>query len=251
LEAEYDSIAEEYDATRESATEGETTALVRSLSGCSSILDVGVGTGRFASPLAAAGFDVTGVDISRRMLMKAKAKGLDRLVLGDAYLLPFASKSFDAAVIVHVLHVVVDWVSVMKEIGRVTRGPVVSIMRLPQGAPGSMPTASGAPFSVSQGRPARTQHRMWQNEIELKSRVPPVKLERIRDETISIPVASALRSLNAKRSMGAQIVPPEIREQMFERIVAMAGDQVVHRRIVEDLGVWKAKDLEALDSLSH
>jgi SAM-dependent methyltransferase len=249
MEAEYDSIADEYDATRDSASREEVEALVRALGGCTSILDVGVGTGRFALPLLGAGYAVTGVDLSRRMLLKARDKGLDRLLLGDAYALPFSDKSFDAAIIIHVLHVVVDWVTVMREIGRVTKGPVASILRVPQGyaepsAPSPGPSAQSAPGQAAR---VRTQHRMWQNEIELKSRVPPLRLERIMDETIMIPVADAIRSLHAKRATGAQIVPPAVKQEMLDRIVAMAGAQTVPRRIVEDLAVWRADDLQALN----
>ena len=246
MEAEYDSIADDYDITREAATQREIDALSRSLEGCRSVLDVGVGTGRFALPLAQLGFEVTGVDVSRRMLAKAKEKGLERLLLGDAYSLPFADKSFDAAIIIHVLHIVVDWTTVMRGVGRVTRGPVLSILRVPQSAPPLPPAGPAAVAGPGHPRPVRTQHRMWQNELELKERVPPSKLERIRDETISIPVADALRSLNAKRNMGAQIMPPEVRQQMLDRLVAMAGVESVQRAVVEDLAVWSAADLEAL-----
>jgi len=51
---------------------------------------------------------------------------------------------------------------------------------------------------------------------------------------------------NAKRSLGAQIIPPEVKQQMLERILAMAGDQIVQRRIVEDLAVWDAGALQSL-----
>ncbi|MDA4136523.1 MAG: methyltransferase domain-containing protein [Thaumarchaeota archaeon] len=245
MEAEYDQMAEEYDATREAPTEQEIGAIAASLEGFRSVLDVGVGTGRFAIPVSGLGFDVTGVDVSRRMLLKAREKGLERLLLGDAYSLPFKDKSFDAAIIIHVLHVVADWAKVMREIGRVTRGSVITILRVPQ-VP-EVPGATNTPNPTQAGGyPVRTQHRMWQNEQELKERVPPLKLERIRDETLSIPVAEAMRRLEAKRSFGAQMIPPEIKHAMMERIIAMSVDRVVHRRIVEDLAVWKADQLESL-----
>jgi SAM-dependent methyltransferase len=244
-------MADEYDATRESATQLEVDALAKSLEGCRTVLDVGVGTGRFAKPLSDIGFEVTGVDVSRRMLLKAREKGLERLLLGDAYKMPFRDKSFDAAIIIHVLHVVVDWATVMQDLGRVTRGNVMSILRVPQGAITPPVAATGNPAPQSRmGYPVRTQHRMWQNELELRARVRPLKLERIRDETISIPVADAVRSMHAKRAMGAQIVPPDVKQQMLERIIAMTGVQKVQRRIVEDLAVWGADDLQAIDPSS-
>jgi SAM-dependent methyltransferase len=246
LEAEYDQMAEEYDATREAPTEEEVGAIAASLEGCRSVLDVGVGTGRFAIPVSGLGFDVTGVDVSRRMLLKAREKGLEHLLLGDAYSLPFKDKSFDATIIIHVLHVVADWAKVMREIGRVTRGSVITILRVPLVPESPGATNLSNPGQAGGGYPVRTQHRMWRNEQELKERVPPLKLERIRDETVSIPVAEAVRRLEAKRSFGAQMIPPEIRQAMMERIIAMSGNQVVHRRIVEDLAVWKADQLESL-----
>jgi ubiquinone/menaquinone biosynthesis C-methylase UbiE len=249
LEAEYDQMAEEYDATREAATEREVGAIAASLEGCKTVLDVGVGTGRFAKPISGLGFEVTGVDVSRRMLLKAREKGLDRLLVGDAYRLPFRGKTFDAAVIIHVLHVVADWASVMREIGRVTGGNVITILRVSQSPESPARTGQNAAPSnkgAVGGYPVRTQHRMWQNEQELKTRVPPVKLERIRDETVQIPIADAFRRLEAKRSVGAQMVPPEMKRAMMERIIAMTGSQFVQRRIVEDLAVWKADQLEAL-----
>jgi len=242
LEAEYDQMAEEYDATRDSATEGEVGAIARSLEGFKTILDVGVGTGRFAKPISTLGFDVTGIDVSRRMLMKAREKGVNQVVMGDGYSLPFRGKVFDGAIIIHVLHIVADWARVMRELGRVTKGNVVTILRAPEMQEGQ----PSPPKTTSLGYPIRTQHRMWQNEQELVKGVPPMKLERIRDETVSISVADALRRLEAKRSMGAQIVPPETRRAVAERILAMRAGQVVHRRIVEDLAVWEADQLVAL-----
>jgi ubiquinone/menaquinone biosynthesis C-methylase UbiE len=250
LEAEYDQMAEEYDATREAPTEQEVNGIAGSLDGCKTVLDIGVGTGRFAKPISRLGFEVTGVDVSRRMLLKAKEKGLDRLLLGDAYTLPFRGKSFDAAIMIHVLHVVVDWAKVMQEIGRVTKGNVITILRVAQDLGGPLASTLGNDAIQNQSRgagyPVRTQHRMWQNEQELKARVPPVKLERIRDETVTIPVADAIRRLEAKRSMGAQLVPPEKRRAMMERVIAMSRTQFVSRRIVEDLAVWRADQFDGL-----
>jgi ubiquinone/menaquinone biosynthesis C-methylase UbiE len=247
LEAEYDLMAEEYDATREAPTEDEVGAIANSIEG-KSLLDVGIGTGRFSKPLSDRGFEVTGIDVSRMMLLKARGKGLDRVLLADGYRLPFRDKTFDAAIIIHVLHVVADWVTVVREMGRVTRGNIITILRVPEGPRIQVPTVPTANPNPSQegAYPVRTQHRMWQNEQELKERVPPQKLERIRDETISIPVVEALRRLNAKRSIGAQLIPPEIKEAMMQRILEMAGDQVVDRRIVEDLAVWKAEQFQSL-----
>ena len=248
MEAEYDQMADEYDATREVPTTEEVEAIRDAISDGNSLLDIGIGTGRFAKPLTEAGVDVTGVDVSRRMLLKAREKGLDKVVLGDAYSLPLRDKTFDSAVIIHVLHVVADWRRVMREAARVTRGNVVSILRVQEPSPFQVPgqSASPAPGASPGSYPVRTQHRMWQNEQELLAAAPPRRLERIRDEVVEVSVAEAFRRLDAKRPFGGQIVPPEFKEQMMSRIMEMAGSQVVHRRIAEDLAVWSADQLSAL-----
>ena len=73
------------------------------LAGCrpgARILDAGCGNGRHAIPLATAGYDVVGLDGSRRLLAaarrSARGSGRPRLVHGSYARLPFASGSFDA-----------------------------------------------------------------------------------------------------------------------------------------------------------
>ncbi len=55
------------------ATVAAVVELVRAAGG-GSVLELGVGTGRLALPLAAAGLDVTGIDISAAMLDRLRAK---------------------------------------------------------------------------------------------------------------------------------------------------------------------------------
>jgi SAM-dependent methyltransferase len=97
------------------------------LKGCTRILDVGVGTGRLAGPLHAAGFEVVGIDISRKMANRAREKGVNQLLLADARFLPFKSEIFDAAICVHVLHLISEWRKVLQEICRVSRSALFSL----------------------------------------------------------------------------------------------------------------------------
>ncbi len=119
----FDSIASAYDATRDpidSGTLAEVGRLLREHQ-VATVLDVGVGTGRVAAPLSALGFVVTGVDASTGMLARARSKGLGRLVRGSAYRLPFASNGVDAALFVHVLHLLDDPATALQEATRVGR----------------------------------------------------------------------------------------------------------------------------------
>lgn len=120
-------------------------------------LEVGVGTGRIGFPLAARGHKYTGIDISEKMLEQLEGKlrnqgwqesaapwgsapdenpaaqrhvhrfaqpdgnGAMRLVMSDMTALPFHDQSFDAAVAVHVFHLVDDWRQAVNEVLRVVR----------------------------------------------------------------------------------------------------------------------------------
>lgn len=127
----FDHAADFYDQTRALPPEvGQrlTEALVREIraAGAGRVLEVGVGTGRIARPLAGRGVRVCGVDIAPRMLARLReqltsAHTPPDLLLADATRLPFADDSFGATIICHVLHLVSDWRAAVAEILRTLR----------------------------------------------------------------------------------------------------------------------------------
>ena len=88
-------------------------ALLANASAAPRVLEVGVGTGRIALPLAARGCRMVGVDIASAMLAELSRKGRIALVMASAPALPFG-RSFDAALFVHVLHLVPDPAAVLR-----------------------------------------------------------------------------------------------------------------------------------------
>lgn len=98
------------------------------------LLDVGCGTGRHAVEFARAGARVTGVDFSKGMLEKARAKpGADavRFVHQDAAALPFEARAFDRVISCLVLDHVSDVKGFFAELRRVCRDEglvVISVM---------------------------------------------------------------------------------------------------------------------------
>jgi ubiquinone/menaquinone biosynthesis C-methylase UbiE len=122
----FDHAADTYDATRawpDHVQRAQTEALLAEIDG-RRVLEIGVGTGRIARPLAERGVRVTGVDIAPRMLARLREQLEARhtppdLLLGDATRLPFADASFGAAYAVHVLHLVSDWQGTLEELRRV------------------------------------------------------------------------------------------------------------------------------------
>lgn len=158
----FDRAAHEYDATRgypAGIDQHIARAIVDTVQATSetTFMEVGVGTGRIAFPLASLGHTYTGVDISENMVQQFRSKLLHdgwqeyqqawgslpdensvsahpvsryrnraksasmRLVLSDITALPFRDASFDVVLAVHVFHLVEGWQQALLETLRVIR----------------------------------------------------------------------------------------------------------------------------------
>lgn len=90
------------------------------------LLDVGCGTGHFSRRFAQAGLAVTGIDPDAAALAYAGGLGGGvRYVRGAAERLPFPDASFDRSIAVTSLCFVARPAAAVREMLRVTRGPVV------------------------------------------------------------------------------------------------------------------------------
>lgn len=123
-------VAVQYDALRGHPPEvsGDIGRAIASQMGDHArVLELGVGTGRIALPVAAAGCEVYGVDLSAHMLAalsrRIEADGLEGIHLAQADItaLPFREGVFDGAMAVHVLHLVADWAGVLAQVSRLVR----------------------------------------------------------------------------------------------------------------------------------
>jgi ubiquinone/menaquinone biosynthesis C-methylase UbiE len=125
----FDRAAGYYDATRgfPPGIEERVAALFAeagALGPASRVLEVGVGTGRIALPLAARVARYAGADLSAPMLEQLVAKRGARPVdpvRADVARLPFADGRFDAVVGVHVFHLIPAWREALAEVARVLR----------------------------------------------------------------------------------------------------------------------------------
>lgn len=138
----FDRVAEVYDRTRALPAEAAaaTTAgladLLRTVAPAPRLLEIGIGTGRIAVPLARAGVSVTGVDVAPAMVARLREKDASiSVVLADAGALPFRPQSFDGALLVHVLHLVADPLVVLRAARAAVRsGGILVVGRTEHGA---------------------------------------------------------------------------------------------------------------------
>ncbi len=170
----FDRVADIYDATRgftpdaERAIGDRLAAVLRAHTPEPSAIEVGVGSGRVAVPLAARGIRMTGVDISKQMLAKLRSKRTDvAAVLAEASRLPFRAASFDAAIFVHILHLVPDAEATLKETIRCLRPGALLLSCHHSFDTGVAGDASDRLRQVIQdvtGRPARGQGRHYRTD---------------------------------------------------------------------------------------
>jgi SAM-dependent methyltransferase len=125
----FDRAADFYDETRGAPphiAQALTDALLAGLrkTGTDRVLEIGIGTGRVARPLAERGIRVTGFDIAPRMVEKLRDQLTPQHVspdisFGDATALPVTDASFMAVLGAHVLHLVSSLDGAVAEIRRV------------------------------------------------------------------------------------------------------------------------------------
>ena len=96
----------------------------------SRVLDLATGTGDIAFAAAARGARVVGLDVTRRMIELARAKGTaPRFLVGDMLALPFSTASFDIVTTGYGLRNVPNLIAAIDEIARVltSGGQAVSL----------------------------------------------------------------------------------------------------------------------------
>lgn len=125
----FNCAADFYDATRGFPPDQEQSiaqfiAGKSGLSASSNVLEIGIGTGRIALPLAQFVRRYNGIDISIEMMERLRQKQNGQpisLAEADATQLPFATGKFDAIIVVHVFHLVSSLEAVLSELKRVLR----------------------------------------------------------------------------------------------------------------------------------
>lgn len=212
--ARYDGIADWYDTEfQPTPLESETWRTLDRLLGepHGSLIDVGCGTGAYSAGFAAAGWDVTGVDLSEDMLRRASARGV-RVVRADATALPFQDGSFDAAVSVFTHTDFDDFPGAVREVARVLRpaAPFVYV--------GAHPCWIGPHSAYDPDGGVPTFHPGWYRRVARYHEAPGVWRAsgvRIRVGAMHLPLGVFLQTFVDAGFSLERIEEPEEREYSF------------------------------------
>jgi ubiquinone/menaquinone biosynthesis C-methylase UbiE len=245
--AEFDEISAVYDETREPLEPALVDAIATTLEswGVRRLLEVGVGTGRVVLPLAALGLSVTGVDASRGMLRRARAKGVPRLVRGSAYRLPFADRAFDASLFVHVLHILEAPDDALREAQRVAAVGAVGLVRPgppPRRDPTGPPSARRLVVEYLRREgvdlPERSEGGPPRRERQLLTDHPPDRMVVLREEDVTEPLADQLAMFERRASRWTLHVPPELLARAVAHARAQVGTATHTYHLVQALALW-------------
>jgi len=243
---DFDALSSVYDETREPIAPETLDGLFQFLQEhrWRTLLEVGVGTGRVSSPLVARGWKVVGVDVSRGMLAHAGGKGLPYLVQGTAYRLPFADRTFDAVLFVHVLHILDDPGAGLREAARVSRGGALAIMDRAPEEPSADRAEEVSPRDVLRGvltevgYPELLGGGPRVKEREIVRAFPPEEVRLVSDREVTEPLARQLDTLEKRAYRHVLDMPPEVLERAVSAARARVGDRTLTYRRRESLVWW-------------
>ena len=242
----YDSVAKIYDATRWAGVPAPVMknildAMRDALKGCRNILDVGTGTGRFAKFFEDAGFTVIGVDVSLSMMAQAREKGVRNLVQADAHHLPFRDESFDGSIMIHVLHLVRDWVQVIHEAGRVTRKVCVSEAG---DAEGFSARQKYLELREDMGYPT---NRLNDGEFGLRHFVHPKFVVPAGDYWTDVKADEEITTFEARRSSVMQGIPDDVHMKIIQRLHGEYGGKTLRRHDIAEVVGWDPTRLRVFE----
>jgi len=242
LAVSFDRVADIYDATRWAGIPPEImekllNTMKELFASCRTILDVGTGTGRFAMYFNDSGFNVVGIDVSLSMIAKARKKRLRNFVQADAHHLPFRDSAFDGAIMIHVLHLVRDWVQMVGEVGRVTREIVVAEV---EGGQGFSPRQRYLELRQEMGYPL---DRLNDGEAGLRRMVPPTTVKLVGEYWTDIDVHEEIDSFDRRKSSVSWGIPAEINSRIIKRLHSENPEKTIRRREIVEVVCWDPAQL--------
>lgn len=248
MAASFDRVARVYDRTRGLPSGDVIEAITDEIPNRAAVLDAGVGTGRFAKLLLRRGLRVVGVDISNKMLLYAKEKGIKELVMGDVRQLPFRDKSFDCTLLIHMLHLIREWRAVLAETRRVTKRKLLSIISMFEPKSRS-PRHLYIDMVTSHG--IRLDSTIEGVEAELQRFIKPRKLTIISDHHGRRNLNEVLKVLEKRKTSITWGVPEKLHRSIMDELKRKFYDKLEMFHYKTYLVCWDVADIadETLSSV--
>jgi SAM-dependent methyltransferase len=238
----FDRVANIYDSTRWSGVppaimERMLNAMKDAFKDCKLILDIGTGTGRFAQYFNDSGFTIIGVDVSLPMMLQARQRGVRDLVRADAHHLPFRDQTFDASMMIHLIHLARDWVQAIHEAGRVTRKVLVSEAG---DATGFSARQRYLEIRTEMGYPL---NRLNDGEFGLRKLAPPMFVVSAGDYWTDVKADEEITSFDKRKSSVSWDLPEAVHRIIIQRIFTEYQGKTVRRHDIVDVVGWKPSQL--------
>ncbi len=240
----FDRVADVYDETRglpPTVLAKAVGVLAESLQG-RRVLEVGVGTGRYAVPLQKSGIRVVGVDIAPGMVARGRAKGMRDVAFADGARLPFRAGSFDAATSNHVLHLVADWRGVLREVVRVLRPPGEYFTLIERHA---APWLSQRYRDIARGF-GYVHRDIGLHERDLRAIVPPARVVRVAHHVERIPADRELAELEAKHQSFLWRVPDAVHPPVMALLRQEYGGTYLDASFDLEIATWTREQVAVL-----
>jgi hypothetical protein len=98
---------------------------------------------------------------------------------------------------------------------------------------------------------------MWQNEEEIRSALPPVKLVKVSDELVVTSINDLITRFQQRVYPMLQDIPSDIHNKIIQKLLlstvnanhngkeaaSALRDKQIERRIVEELAIWQPDQL--------
>ena len=166
------------------------------------------------------------------MMAKAKEKKLRNLVQADAQRLPFRDGTFDGAIMIHLLHLVHDWVQVVHEVGRVTSNVIVAEV---EGGEGFSPRSRYLEIRREMGYPL---DRLNDGEVGLRRIVTPRRTKLVGDYWTELDVHEEIDSFDRRRSSVSWDLPSGVNSRIIQRLHSENPGKTARRRDVVEVVEW-------------
>ena len=233
----FDHVANIYDATRWAGVPAPVmknilNAMSDALKDCRTILDIGTGTGRFAQFFHDAGFTVVGVDISLSMMDRAREKGVRNLIRADVNHLPFRDESFDGSIMIHVLHLIENWVQAIHEAGRVTKKILISEAGDTEGF------SARQRYLELRAEVGYPLNRLNEAEFGLRKLIHPRFVISAGGYWTDVDVDAEISGFEARRSSVMSDVPEDVHRKIMQRLRAEHGGKILRRHDIPEVVGW-------------